>query len=89
MLKDKWIAALRSGKYKQGKGALQRNESFCCLGVLCEVAGVHNFDHDGFGMTYEFSDGMKSKSNISAHSVLYPLVEGIEEKLICMNDNLD
>lgn len=40
-LKDKWIAALRSGKYKQGVGLLHdRNHRFCCLGVLCEVAGI-------------------------------------------------
>jgi hypothetical protein len=37
---DKWTAALRSGKYKQGKNALQANGRFCCLGVLCEVVGV-------------------------------------------------
>jgi hypothetical protein len=36
-LKDKWVAALRSGKYEQGRGALNHN-GFCCLGVLCEVA---------------------------------------------------
>lgn len=30
----KWINALRSGKYKQTKGALCRDGAFCCLGVL-------------------------------------------------------
>jgi len=36
---DKWIAALRSGEYKQGMGALHdtSNDSYCCLGVLCKV----------------------------------------------------
>lgn len=36
----KWVAALRSGKYKQGKGALHRKngDKFCCLGVLCNLA---------------------------------------------------
>jgi hypothetical protein len=35
-LKDKWVKALRSGKYKQGRGILYNPEekSFCCLGVL-------------------------------------------------------
>jgi len=38
----KWIKALRSGKYKQGKGYLKqfndKNEPrHCCLGVLCEL----------------------------------------------------
>ena len=34
----KWVAALRSGKYKQGRGVLCRNGQYCCLGVACEVA---------------------------------------------------
>ena len=36
-LKAKWVAALRSGEYKQGQGLLNNNERMCCLGVLCEV----------------------------------------------------
>lgn len=33
-----WIKALRSGKYKQGKWTLRNhNNSFCCLGVLCDI----------------------------------------------------
>jgi hypothetical protein len=42
-LKAKWIKALRSGEYKQGKGVLRsgtgKDASYCCLGVLCDVAG--------------------------------------------------
>ncbi len=39
-LKAKWVTALRSGKYTQGKGVLKDcNGSYCCLGVLCHVAG--------------------------------------------------
>lgn len=41
-LKNKWIEALRSGKYKQGKGALRtgdiENPHYCCLGVLCAIS---------------------------------------------------
>lgn len=37
----KWIKALLSGKYKQGKGLLKQQDknkvSHCCLGVLCEL----------------------------------------------------
>lgn len=37
---DLWIAALRSGKYKQGLGLLNDEQGgFCCLGVLCDLAG--------------------------------------------------
>lgn len=45
-LKEKWIAALESREYKQTTGALAFHDgpvneapSFCCLGVLCVVAG--------------------------------------------------
>lgn len=37
-VKEKWVAALRSGKYKQGKHALRMDDQFCCLGVLCDLA---------------------------------------------------
>lgn len=39
-IKALWLAALRSGKYRQGKGTLHnlQDDTFCCLGVLCEVA---------------------------------------------------
>jgi len=37
-----WLEALRSGEYKQTKGALHtkkgKKEGFCCLGVLCDLA---------------------------------------------------
>lgn len=37
-IKAQWIAALRSGEYEQGIGALHCEGKFCCLGVLCDVA---------------------------------------------------
>tara|TARA_R110000868_G_scaffold114821_1_gene307258 strand:+ start:15406 stop:15807 length:402 start_codon:yes stop_codon:yes gene_type:complete len=37
-IKKQWIAALTSGKYKQGRGQLRsENNKFCCLGVLCNL----------------------------------------------------
>jgi len=38
-LKADWIAALRSGKYRQGIGFLNSDKGFCCLGVLCDISG--------------------------------------------------
>ena len=36
--KDAWVAALRSGEYKKGRGALCVGGSrFCCLGVLTDL----------------------------------------------------
>lgn len=36
--KEKWIAALRSGEYKQGRCQLEREGKYCCLGVACVIA---------------------------------------------------
>ena len=40
--RKKWIAALRSGKYRKGKGYLKQKDThrnkYCCLGVACELA---------------------------------------------------
>ena len=38
-LKSKWISALRSGEYKQGKEYLRDGDTWCCLGVLAKVQG--------------------------------------------------
>ena len=36
-IKQRWIEALKSGKYQQGHEALCRNNTFCCLGVLTDL----------------------------------------------------
>jgi hypothetical protein len=34
----KWVAALRSGEYKQSKSVLRsKDDGYCCLGVLCDL----------------------------------------------------
>ena len=42
-IKAQWVQALRSGEYEQGKSALHiisgdGKHTYCCLGVLCELA---------------------------------------------------
>lgn len=36
-IKQKWVAALRSGQYSQATGRLRRQDAYCCLGVLCDL----------------------------------------------------
>jgi hypothetical protein len=51
---DRWVAALRSGRYKQARGALRDildsgTPAYCCLGVLCDISDVGYWetrDHD-------------------------------------------
>ena len=44
----KWIAALRSGEYEQGYSQLRKGDTFCCLGVACDISGVGRWRHDRF-----------------------------------------
>jgi len=37
-VKELWIEALTSGRFKKGRGKLAKNGKHCCLGVLCELA---------------------------------------------------
>lgn len=36
-LRERWIAALRGGQYVQGRRMLRKGDTFCCLGVLCDL----------------------------------------------------
>jgi hypothetical protein len=55
-VKKKWVEALRSGKYQQGRHALAFGGKYCCLGVLCEVAIESGLElpsgHSNRGRTY-------------------------------------
>lgn len=53
-VKAAWVAALRSGNYRQGNGTLHNigQNTYCCLGVLCDLAvkaGVAK-EREGDGM---------------------------------------
>lgn len=37
---QKWVEALESGEYSQGRMALKTEVGLCCLGVACEVSGL-------------------------------------------------
>lgn len=60
---QRWVKALRSGKYEQGRNYLRKKsggvERFCCLGVLCELAvkeKVISAAHYDGNKTYSYSD---------------------------------
>ena len=67
-IKQKWLNALRSGKYTQGNGALRKQveaddgsyggDQFCCLGVLCDIVEPKKWKKlpDGWGER-EWSNG--------------------------------
>lgn len=97
-LKARWVEALRSGEYKQGKGALKGQDHcgtmrYCCLGVLAEVAGMRGIrDHEWgddtkFVATYRF--GGSSAMLSSDHLASMRLAEPTAVRLAQMNDGGD
>ena len=85
-LKDRWIAALRSGEFRQGRGYLCRYGEYCCLGVLAAITdnliGLEvNKDvlyiKNSTSFTAVLTSDLRNKFGISKNQ---------EEHLIAMND---
>ena len=72
---DKWIAALRSGAYKQGTGEFHIHNQFhdkhCCLGVAELVGGYETISLDDYSSLRTF----------------YGLIESQTESLYKLNDS--
>lgn len=49
---ENWISALKSGDYKQGNQVLynSENDTYCCLGVGCELLDVNHELMDEIGL---------------------------------------
>lgn len=84
---DLWIAALRSGKYKQTRKVLRDNEGFCCLGVLCDLSrkdGGPKWNEGGWG-DYIFKDEIEGLPVIMSKFMQISREE--ETTLMRMNDD--
>lgn len=81
---QKWIAALRSGEYKQGAGCLRNQDNeFCCLGVLAMITEPERFEVSNSNprvYTFYNSVGTLGEEYFSRTQFDY------EEHLIQMND---
>lgn len=57
----KWVEALRSGEYEQTQLRLRRGDSYCCLGVLCDLYRKDVGGHwiGGSGETFVAPDGIE------------------------------
>lgn len=65
----KWVEALRSGKYRQGKGRLRQTDHtnhgrYCCLGVLCDIA-----EKEG---KFKWKDWIDAQNVYVSHMTLQP-----------------
>jgi hypothetical protein len=81
-LKQKWLEALRSGKYKQGRFALRTKiDDYCCLGVLCDVSGVSEWEENG--LCYSYGGAL----SFLPFRLRDQLASGARAALVAMNDD--
>lgn len=60
-VRAKWLEALRSGEYTQGRKFLKQEDNkeiirHCCLGVLCELAAVEGVTVEVVGEVNGYKD---------------------------------
>lgn len=86
-----WCNALRSGEYKQTRGALQDEDGFCCLGVLCKTQIPE--DKLKFRYSSSYLYGVVSSCQPNAKKWMKGIDTSFEEltsqDLIDLNDNLN
>lgn len=78
-LKNKWIKALESGKYKKGRGALKLYNKYCCLGVLADICGLR----------IDNTIKLEEKEDLLCPAVLNKigLTNNEQRTLVVLNDN--
>ena len=54
---EKWVAAMRSGKYKQSSNALRDQAGFCCLGVACDLYDDSKWEWGKAGRYFNYGGG--------------------------------
>jgi hypothetical protein len=91
-VKTRWVEALHSGKYTQGQTKLRNtryddNDSFCCLGVLCDVLKVSCRSDRGMNY-YQFGEEYyPSESHEEVPAKFCGLTDDNINTLINMNDS--
>lgn len=81
-VKAKWVKALRSGKYQQGRLDLKAvdhlgNTRYCCIGVLCELLNPESL-HKG---------KMNHNAGLPGPSTFKPEVESVLRQSISKGDS--
>ena len=91
----KWAEALESGEYMQGYGQLYDGETYCCLGVLCqlhmqETGEVWEEDEDGMHCYLGHANYLPATVANWAGLEMVPSVkyDSKRESLDLLNDNM-
>jgi hypothetical protein len=82
-IKAKWLEALRSGRYPQGRKALRdEHDQYCCLGVLCDVVDPNAWEQRRGFWAHHGKDGYPTPSLVTQVG----LTHHAASYLVSMND---
>jgi hypothetical protein len=86
-VKARWVAALRSGRYAQGRRMLRsRDDHYCCLGVLCDLVAPQDWTRPGNVYLHEGGDTEPATEVWVAAGLPRLGWHGVQDALIRMND---
>lgn len=89
-----WCKALRSKKYKQGGGTLHDPEdnTYCCLGVLCELAkkkgAIEDYDGTFLPIVVQEWAGMKTCCGDFCVNGEYGTLADLNDGMNCLNKKI-
>lgn len=85
-IKAKWIGALWSNKYEQGRGMLRDGDCFCSLGVLCDVIAPGGWEHIEVEDHSYWRHGGEDLVLPSSIAAIAELTSSEQERLANLND---
>ncbi len=86
-LRDKWVAALRSGEYQQTTGELCSGDRYCCLGVLLAVSDIDDEMMEGHNTLDSRSQFRELRDECRLGSTSPVHGQTLQSKLIDLNDD--
>jgi hypothetical protein len=89
-IKKIWLALLESGLYPKTTGSLvvlseANGQSFCCLGVLCDLIAPQTFEKESWTLSYDSHNTMPSPKVMEAAGI----TDHQCERLADINDRSD
>lgn len=88
-IRAKWLEALRSGNYKQGKFGLRTGDTFCCLGVLCDTVDPTAWVKDKTAETYTWHNRGGTLHGTEIKNLIGGLDSKAQGELVDMNDSAE
>ncbi len=89
-IKTKWVNALRSGEYTQGRRTLRVYDTYCCLGVLCQIyvneEGIKWDDWDDRRLALP-PNSVLVWSGLKSDNPIIHTKDGMSKQLSVVNDN--